>query len=126
MLRALIAAALLTGAAVHFLDAPPDAALGYSLVACLILWFAWPLARRLTRPALRTRRRRTPRRGRGTPATPAPALTQINHHHHYYGPVAVPPAAAPQPDPMLLGLPRRGRQQMAHDAIYNTIDIDDV
>ncbi|ORX14124.1 hypothetical protein [Mycobacterium xenopi] len=125
MLRALIAAALLTGAAVHFLSVPTDVALGYGLVLCLTIWFTWPAARFAARMIRRARRRH--RRGRATTQMPAPAprLTQINHHHYYYGPLPPASAAAPQcPDHTLPALPQRGRQQKAHDSIYNTIDLD--
>ena len=84
MIRALITAALLAGAAMHFFGAQPDVAIGYSLVVSLTLWFFWPLLRRIPRLGRRGRRRATSR----TPA-PAPHLTQINHHH-YYGRVPLP------------------------------------
>jgi ABC-type nickel/cobalt efflux system permease component RcnA len=125
VLRALIAAALLTGAAAHFLGAPPDVTLGYILVLCFSLWFTWPVARLAARLMRRARRRRQRRTAPKSPA-PAPHLTQINHHHHYYG-AGMPPtvsAAPPRPDHTLPALPQRGRQQTAHDALYDTIDLD--
>lgn len=123
MLRALIAAALLTGATVQFLGAPPDVALGYSLAVCLTLWFTWPVGRFAARLIRRARRRRSPHRTAPSAPTPAPQLTQINHHHYYYGGIA---SATPRrPDHTVLALPRRSRQQVAHDAIYDTIDLDD-
>ena len=121
MIRALITAALLAGAAMHFFGAQPDVAIGYSLVVTLTLWFFWPLLRRIARLARRRRRRHQPNR-----AAPAPHLTQINHHHHYYG--GVPPAAPatmPRPDYSRPALPLRAEGQKAHDAIYDIIDIDD-
>ncbi len=85
MLRALIAAALLTGATLQFLGTPPDVALGYSLALCLTLWFTWPVGRFAARLICRARRRRLPHRTAPSAPTPAPQLTQINHHHYYYG-----------------------------------------
>ncbi|KEF94866.1 hypothetical protein K883_05290 [Mycobacterium sp. TKK-01-0059] len=125
MIRALIAAVLLTGVAVHFFGAPEDAALGYSLLLCATLWFTWPAARVVAGLIRRTRRRRHPRRAPAKPASPGPHLTQINHHHHYYGgPPMATPATTLRPDYSLPALPERSSQQLAHDAIYNTIDID--
>ncbi len=49
MIRALITAALLTGAAMHFFNADPYVAFGYSLVLSVTLWFFWPLLRRILR-----------------------------------------------------------------------------
>ena len=123
MLRALIAAALLTGAAAHFFGAPPDVTLGYILLICVTLWFTWPMTRLAARLMRRARRRRSPRRTAPNTPAPAPHLTQINHHHYYYG--VMPPAAPQRPDHTLPALPQHGRQQMAHDAIYDTIDLDD-
>lgn len=125
MIRALITAALLACAAMHFFGVQADVAIGYSLVLSLTLWFFWPLLRRIARLARRLRRRRQPSR---TPnrAAPAPHLTQINHHHHYYGgmpPTA--PAAMPRPDYSRPALPLRTEGQKAHDAIYDIIDIDE-
>ena len=60
MIRALITAALLAGAAMQFFDAQPDVAIGYSLVVSLTLWFFWPLLRRIARLARRRRRRHQP------------------------------------------------------------------
>lgn len=124
MIRALIAAVLLTGAAVHFFGAPEDAALGYSLLLCVTLWFTWPAARVTARLIRRSHRRRHPGRAPANPAAPGPHLTQINHHHHYYG--GPPPMATTPPrlDYSRPALPQRSSQQVAHDAIYNTIDID--
>ena len=81
MIRALITAALLTGAAMHFFNADPYVAFGYSLVLSMTLWFFWPLRRRILRlVSRRGRRRRPPSR---TPKAPAPHLTQVNHYHFY-------------------------------------------
>ena len=60
MIRALIAAALLTGAAMHFFNADPYVAFGYSLVLSVTLWFFWPLLRRILRLVSRRGRRRRP------------------------------------------------------------------
>lgn len=127
MIRALIAAVLLAGAAVQFFGAPEDAALGYSLLLCATLWFTWPAARAAARLIRRSRRRHRPRRAPAKRAGPGPHLTQINHHHHYYGglPMAT-PATTLRPDYSLPALPERSSQQLAHDAIYNTIDSDSV
>jgi ABC-type nickel/cobalt efflux system permease component RcnA len=125
VIRALITAALLAGAAIHFFGTQADVAIGYSLVLSLTLWFFWPLLRRIARLARRRRRRHQPSR---TPnrAAPAPHLTQINHHHHYYGGMPpVPPGAMPRPDYRRPALPLRTEGQQAHDAIYDIIDIDD-
>jgi ABC-type nickel/cobalt efflux system permease component RcnA len=126
VIRALITAALLAGAAIHFFGAKADVAIGYSLVLSLTLWFFWPLLRRIARLARHRRRRHQPSR---TPnrAAPAPRLTQINHHHHYYGgvPPGAPAAAMPRPDYSRPALPLRTEGQQAHDAIYDIIDIDD-
>ena len=125
MIRALIAAVLLTGAAVEFIGAPPDAALGYSLLLCGTLWFCWPICRWAAR-LVRRRHRRHPRRAPANAPGTAPHLTQINHHHYYYGGPS-PAAAAPtalRPDYSRPALPRRGRQQIDHDTIYNTINLD--
>lgn len=125
MIRALITAALLAGAAMHFFGAQTDVALGYSLVLTLTLWFFWPLLRRIARLARPRRHRhktsRTPNR-----AAPPPHLTQINHHHHYYGGIPpAPTAAMPPPDYSRPALPLRTDGQKAHDAIYDIIDTDD-
>lgn len=114
MFRTLITAALLTAAATQLLGTSPEIAFAYALVLTATLWYLWPLLRLAARTLRRTRRR--PHR---SPATPAPRLTQINHHHHYYGQLPVP---QPQPNHTFLALPRRSEQQIAHDAIYNTID----
>lgn len=123
MIRALIAAVLLTGAAVHFLGANEDAALGGSFLLCATLWLIWPAVRVIARLLRRRRRRRHPRRA---PDSAGPHLTQINHHHHYYGglpPMATSPAPL-RPDYSRPALPERSSQQRAHDAIYNTIDVE--
>ncbi len=147
MMRALLTAGLVTAVAIH-LGAPTETALGYSLITALTLWYLWPLLRRLPRTIRRTRlalarhRRPTtrqqqaqarrpaglihrltapripPRNHTAAPA-PRPELTQINHHHHYYG-----PTARPEPHPTALALPFKAQQQLAHDAIYTTIDGD--
>jgi ABC-type nickel/cobalt efflux system permease component RcnA len=124
VIRALITAALLAGAAIHFFGAKADVAIGYSLVLSLTLWFFWPLLRRIARLA---RRRRRPHQTSPSRAAPAPHLTQINHHHHhYYGAVPpAPPAAMPRPDYSRPALPLRTEGQKTHDAIYDIIDIDD-
>lgn len=131
MTRALITVVLIAVAASHF-GAPTQ----YSIAALLICWYLWPLMRRLPpaarrarRALLRTRRapQRRPARPGGHPVVPPsaiPALTQINHHHHYYGHPAAPMPA--RPDLSLRGLPYKSEQQLAHDAIYTTIDGDDV
>lgn len=126
MIRALITAALLAGAAMHFFGAQADVAIGYSLVLSLTLWFLWPLLRRIARLARRRRRRHKPSRTPNRTA-PAPHLTQINHHHHHYYGVAppAPPGAMARPDYSRPALPLRTEGQKAHDAIYDIIDIDD-
>jgi hypothetical protein len=127
VLRALIAVALLTGVATHFLSTPPAITLGYVLVLCATLWFTWPAARWAGRLMRRARRRRSPRRTAPNTPTPAPHLTQINHHH-YYGSMTPPTTSMPppqQPDHTLPALPQQSRQQIAHDAIYDTTDPDD-
>ncbi|MFN8043320.1 MAG: hypothetical protein U0S13_08230 [Mycobacterium sp.] len=136
MTRTLITAGLIAAAAIH-LGAPTQNAVAYSLIALLVSWYLWPMIRRTPAALRRTRRglartRRALRRRRPTPPAPpmpaappsgGPSLTQINHHHHYYGDAA--PFTAP-PDPSLRALPLRGEQQLAHDAVYTTIDADDV
>ena len=89
MIRALITAALLAGAAMHFFGAQPDVAIGYSLVVTLTLWFFWPLLRRIARLA----RRRPP----PPPAEPGRA------------------GAAPHPDQSPPPLLRRGAPRGARD-----------
>jgi ABC-type nickel/cobalt efflux system permease component RcnA len=126
VIRALITAALLAGAAMHF-GVDPNIALGYALVLTVMLWFLWPPVRVITRLIRRRRRRSHPNRtpARATTAA-APQLTQINHHHHYYA--GLPPAAAPSPRPDYSrpALPERTEGQKRHDAIYDTIiDIDE-
>lgn len=116
MIRTLIGTVLVTAAAIRF-GVPADIALGYSFVMCLTVWFLWPMLRHLARLTRRARRQLSrhlapaPARAMSTPA-----LTQINHYH-YYGPTASPPTST-QPDPTLRALPRRGKQQILHDAIY--------
>jgi hypothetical protein len=131
MTRTLITAGLIAAAAIH-LGAPTQNAVAYSLIALLVSWYLWPVIRRAPAALRRTRRglartRRALRRRRPTPPAPplsaGPSLTQINHHHHYYGDAA--PFTAP-PDLSLRALPLRGEQQLAHDAVYTTIDADDV
>lgn len=121
MLRALITAALLTGMVVRLLDAPADVVLAYTLGLCATLWLTWPALRYAARLARRARQRRKRRRLVPDAHAPAPHLTQINHHHHYYG--APPPQPAQRRGHSLPALPQRGRQQVAHDAVYRTIDI---
>ena len=119
MIRALITAALLTGAAMHFFNADPYVAFGYSLVLSVTLWFFWPLLRRILRlVSRRGRRRRPPSR---TPKAPAPHLTQVNHYH-FYGQVPTAPAAIPRPDYSRPALPLRTEGQKAHDEVYDVID----
>lgn len=137
MLRALIAAVLLTAAAHSLFDVPLDVAVGYSFAASILVWFVWPLLRYLIRVSGRIRRRRrrpravptrwqpTTHSARPVPLIAQPAVTQINHHH-YYCPHAPVPSGAQWADPTLLGLPQHSRNKAAHDAIYNTIDIDEV
>ncbi|OFJ51870.1 hypothetical protein BEL07_20645 [Mycolicibacterium grossiae] len=125
MIRALIAAALLAGAATAF-GVDPNIALGYALVLTVTLWFLWPPVRVITRLIRRRRRRSHPN---STPARvnpAAPQLTQINHHHHYYAGLPPTAAAAPRPDYTRPALPLRTEGQKRHDAIYDTIiDIDE-
>lgn len=121
MIRALITAALMTGAAAHFFHADPYTAFGYSLVLSITLWFFWPLLRRILRLATRRRSRSTPNPAR---RTAAPQLTQVNHYH-FYGQAPRPPATMPRPDYSRPALPLRTDGQKAHDAIYDIIDIDD-
>ncbi|MCV7058389.1 hypothetical protein [Mycolicibacterium gilvum] len=122
MIRTLIIAALMTGAATHFLHTDPYEAFGYSLVLSVTLWFFWPLLRRLVRLALRRRRRhRAPAR---TPKTASPQLTQVNHYH-FYGHVPAAAQPMPRPDYSRPALPVRTEGQKAHDAIYDIIDMND-
>lgn len=125
MIRALISAALLA-CVLHLFGAAPDVAIVYSVAVCVAFWFLWPLLRGVIRLARRRRqRRRPPRRAPDRPA-PGPQLTQINHHHHYYA--GLPPARPrpmPRPDFSRPALPLRTDAQKAHDAIYDTIDLDD-
>ena len=98
MIRALVTAALLAGAATHFFGIAADVALGYGLVLSVTVWYFWPLLRRIIY-LLRRRTRRTQRNRTPTQVTATPHLTQINHHHHYYGGVpSTTPAAMPKPD----------------------------
>lgn len=122
MIRTLIIAALMTGAATRFLHTDPYEAFGYSLVLSVALWFFWPLLRRIAGLALRRRRHRR------APARPAkaaaPQLTQVNHYHFYgHVPAAAPPM--PRPDYRRPALPVRTEGQKAHDAIFDIIDMDD-
>lgn len=130
MLRALIAAVLIAAAANAVFDTPLETALGYSIVGSVLIWFLTPALRlvaRLLRRVFRGRRsRRRPASTHRAPRTitaATPSLTQINHHHHYYPQAA--PAQAHWTDPDLLGLPQHSQRKAAHDAIYNTIDIDE-
>ena len=125
MIRALISAALLASA-LHLCGVAPDVAIIYSLTVCAAVWFTWPLLRALIRLARRRRQRRRPTRTAPARTAPGPQLTQINHHHHYYS--GMPPAAPrpmPRPDFSRPALPLRTEGQKAHDAIYDTIDLDD-
>lgn len=142
MIRALITAVLLTGAANYFLHTPLDAALGYSVFVCIAVWYLWPalcrparfLLHRLRphrRPASRTPAARTPARPTAAQQQPlAPAhITQINHHHHYYNGAPPQPDRAPmRPDYTLPALPLRTESRIASDEILDAIidvDIDD-
>lgn len=123
MLRALVAAALLTTAAIRVLGIDTDVALGYSAAICLGLWLAWPLARRIG-PFVRRHTRRRRRTDRAAlPSSVTPTVAEIHYHYHHDGPVTS-PSAVPVVDPALRGLPQRTRRQIAHDAIYDTIDTD--
>ncbi len=122
MIRALITAALIAGAAMHLFHTDAYTAFGYSLVLTLTLWFLWPLLRRILRLSTR-RRRRSPSPTRT--ATPSTQLTQVNHHYHFYGQAPHTSAAMPRPDYSRPALPLRTEGQKAHDAIYDIIDIDD-
>lgn len=133
MIRALITAALVAGAANQFLHVPIDAALGYALVFCVAGWYIWPLLRRPVRfllRRLRPRRARTrsapARRPAPAPQRPVPAqITQINHHHYYNG-MPTQPGAQMRPDYTLSALPRRTEGRIASDEILDgIIDIDD-
>lgn len=117
MIRALISAALLAFA-LHLCGVAPDVAIIYSLTVCAAVWFTWPLLRTLIRLARRRRHRRHPTRPAPTRTAPGTQLTQINHHHHYY-------SGMPRPDFSRPALPLRTEGQKAHDAIYDTIDLDD-
>lgn len=142
MIRALITAVLIAGAATHYLDVPLDAALGYAFVLCVGGWYLWPALRRPLRYVTRfLLRRLRPRRrtGRAVAPRPAPArattaprdvpaqITQINHHHYYNG-IPPQPGAPMRPDYTLTALPRRTESRIASDEILDGIidvDIDD-
>jgi hypothetical protein len=124
VLRALIAAAVLTGVAVHF-GAPPDAACGYAFTGCLAVWLLSPPVRRGADLVRRLRRRRG--KGSSTVTTravqsPAPALTQINHYHYYAQPASL--VTQSRPDIARPALPVQARQQILHNTVYDTIDGD--
>ncbi|AGB27288.1 hypothetical protein Mycsm_07194 (plasmid) [Mycobacterium sp. JS623] len=125
MIRALIAAALMTGAAVQLLHADPYNAGLYSVVLSLGLWFFWPLLRRIMRLAAhrRGRRRHQPTRTPKT-TTATPALTQVNHYH-FYGQTPLVPNVMPRPDYSRPALPRRTMGQQASDEILHIIDLND-
>ncbi len=123
MIRALIAAALMTGAAVHLVHTDPYTAAAYSIVLTIGLWFLWPLLRRIMRRITRRRRRRQPTRPQKA-AAPAPHLTQVNHYH-YYGPMQPTPGSTPRPDYSRPALPRRTPSQQASDEIFDIIDLND-
>jgi ABC-type nickel/cobalt efflux system permease component RcnA len=125
VIRALITAALLTGAAVQFVHADPYTAAAYSIVISLGLWFLWPLLRRIARLVTRRRggRRRQPARASKATA-PAPHLTQVNHYY-FYGPMQPVPGSTPRPDYSRPALPRRTQAQQASDEILDTIDLND-
>lgn len=125
MIRALIAAALMTGAAVQIAHADPYNAALYSVVLCLGLWFLWPLLRRITRFVARHRgrgRRQPARTPKATTATPP--LTQVNHYH-FYGQTPLVPNVMPRPDYSRPALPRRTTGQQASDEIMHIIDLND-
>jgi hypothetical protein len=120
MTRTLITAGLIAAAAIH-LGAPTQNAVAYSLIALLVSWYLWPVIRRAPAALRRTRRglartRRALRRRRPTP--PAPPMPAA--------PLSAGPSLTAPPDLSLRALPLRGEQQLAHDAVYTTIDADDV
>jgi hypothetical protein len=78
VIRALITAALLTGAAMHFFNADPYVAFGYSLVLSVTLWFFWPLLRRILRLVSR-RGRRTAEDGTVPSAVKGVRLQDLRH-----------------------------------------------
>jgi hypothetical protein len=132
MMRALITAGIVAAGATHF-GATSETALGYGLVVLAVGWYLAPVWRRLPGIARRSRqavqRRRSSTRARRAhrpaprlvtpaPAQGPPALTQVNHHHHYYDGVRSRPAHHRN----LLGIPEKGRQQIAHDIVFRTID----
>lgn len=142
MIRALITAVLIAGAATHYLDVPLDAAVGYAFVLCVGGWYLWPvlcrpvryvtrfLIRRL-RPRRRTGRaiapRPSPARATAAPRVVPAQITQINHHHYYNG-MPPQPGAPMRPDYTLTALPRRTEGRIASDEILDGIidvDIDD-
>ena len=133
MLRALIAAVILAAAAHAMFGAPIEEALGYSLVGSILVWLLLPVLRVAVRHMRRARKRRgrrpTPRQGSVAmwpPEATVPSLTQINHHHYYCHHAAAPTAAVTHwLDPDVRGLPQHGQRKAAHDAVYNTIDVDD-
>lgn len=127
MIRALITAALVTGAANQFLHIPIDVALGYSVVICVAGWYLWPLLRRPIRFLLHHLRPQHHRTSSAPPRRPVPAqITQITHHHYYSG-VLPQPATQIRPDYTLPALPRRTESRSASDEILDAIivDIDD-
>ncbi len=52
MIRALVTAALLAGAATQFFGVASDVAIGYGLVLSVTVWYFWPLLRRIGQSAL--------------------------------------------------------------------------
>jgi hypothetical protein len=125
VIRALITAALMTGAAVQLFHADPYSAALYSVVLSLGLGFFWPLLRRIVRLISRRRgsgRRQPARVPKTTAATPH--LTQVNHYH-FYGPVRPAPGAMSPPDYSRPALPRRTQGHRASDVIFDIIDLDD-
>lgn len=124
MIRTLVTGVLITAALIHFVDTPPETAVGYAITICAAAWLFWPLLRRvnrLRRHLTRRRRRHTRPATRRAPlqtVSPPTTLTQINHYH-YYG-HAGPPAAAPNPNQ--LAIPQYSDQQIAHNAIFDTFD----
>lgn len=117
MLRALIAATLLTGAAAY-IGAPIDTFAGYAFAGCLAVWLLLPVYRTGRRITRRYRGRRATGRVQhpATSTPPAATVTQINHY--YYN--CPPPAPAPGRviDPDQLGLPQYSAQKLAHDEIF--------
>lgn len=132
MIRALITAAILAAAAIHYASIPADTAIPAALIVCLGLWYLHPALKWLTR-VLRSIRtgtratyrflfRRRPNR-RAPAATPKVAerqqpthLTQIVNNHFYAWPQHLLRHADPVPGQ--LGIPQFGEQQLRHNEIF--------